>query len=394
MPGYLRFRRRIRLAPGVHLNVSKRGLSTSFGPRGFHYTVGHRQRRTTVGIPGTGLSYTTYSSVHARAASRGRSTRQSTTAATAPPFSAPEPSSLARLAALTPPEKIAWGLLYTLLVITAPLGLWLLITGLVQLRQPKWRLRTFVRQAAKEPASAEQLLRMAAAIDPHDPEVLGPLAAYREATGDAAAALPLYREYCAKVPSDWLARGHHALVALRCNQIDEAITELDTIRQGAPLTPDSRASVIAHLAYAHLCREDPDQALVLIDSDPGRTGKLGPGSQQCLFYRAVCHYLLGRPRNALADLEHLYAINPSYDGLEPVREAMKAGTYEMLLPDGQALTPAIRSSSSAVGPRVRRVTPATPHCANCQAPLQSDVSVCPYCQARAQPIVDHMSTLL
>ena len=57
--GYFRFRRSFRIAPGVHLNVGKKSLSTSFGIRGAHYTTGTAGRRFTVGAPGTGLSYTT-----------------------------------------------------------------------------------------------------------------------------------------------------------------------------------------------------------------------------------------------------------------------------------------------------------------------------------------------
>lgn len=52
-----RFNRRVRILPGVTLNFSKSGVSTSFGTRGMRYTVGHGRRRTTIGIPGTGLSY-------------------------------------------------------------------------------------------------------------------------------------------------------------------------------------------------------------------------------------------------------------------------------------------------------------------------------------------------
>lgn len=55
----LRFFRRIGIAPGITLNVSKSGPSFSFGPRGMKYTVGPRGTRQTFGIPGTGLSYTT-----------------------------------------------------------------------------------------------------------------------------------------------------------------------------------------------------------------------------------------------------------------------------------------------------------------------------------------------
>lgn len=55
----LRFQRRVRILPGVTLNFSRRGVSTSVGVRGARVTFGHGQRRITTGLPGTGLSYTT-----------------------------------------------------------------------------------------------------------------------------------------------------------------------------------------------------------------------------------------------------------------------------------------------------------------------------------------------
>jgi hypothetical protein len=54
-----RFRRSIRIAPGLRLNLSKSGVSASVGGRGAHVTVGHGHTRTTVSAPGTGISYTT-----------------------------------------------------------------------------------------------------------------------------------------------------------------------------------------------------------------------------------------------------------------------------------------------------------------------------------------------
>jgi hypothetical protein len=53
-----RFHRSIRLLPGVRLNLSKSGVSTSIGTRGAWLTFGKRGTRATVGIPGTGISYT------------------------------------------------------------------------------------------------------------------------------------------------------------------------------------------------------------------------------------------------------------------------------------------------------------------------------------------------
>lgn len=55
-----RFWRRIRLLPGVTLNLSKSTASLSFGPRGAKYTVSPRGNRATAGIPGTGLFYTVH----------------------------------------------------------------------------------------------------------------------------------------------------------------------------------------------------------------------------------------------------------------------------------------------------------------------------------------------
>jgi hypothetical protein len=62
----LRFYRRVRLFPGVRINLSRSGISTSIGVRGAHVTVGHGKVRETVGLPGTGISYTeTQTTAHA-----------------------------------------------------------------------------------------------------------------------------------------------------------------------------------------------------------------------------------------------------------------------------------------------------------------------------------------
>lgn len=56
--GYFRFRRSVKILPGIRLNIGKRGVSTSIGVRGAHLTIGKTGTRTTVGLPGSGLSYT------------------------------------------------------------------------------------------------------------------------------------------------------------------------------------------------------------------------------------------------------------------------------------------------------------------------------------------------
>jgi hypothetical protein len=62
--GSLRFYRRVRIFPGPSVNLSKPGPSLSFGVRGAHVTVGRSGVRKAVGIPGTGIYYTSFAGRH------------------------------------------------------------------------------------------------------------------------------------------------------------------------------------------------------------------------------------------------------------------------------------------------------------------------------------------
>lgn len=53
----IRFRKRVRVLPGVHLNIGKRGVSTSVGRRGASVTFGKDRTTLSAGIPGSGLSH-------------------------------------------------------------------------------------------------------------------------------------------------------------------------------------------------------------------------------------------------------------------------------------------------------------------------------------------------
>ena len=51
------FRKRIKILPGVWFNLSKGGVSTSFGVKGLTLNIKDDKVRTTASIPGTVLSY-------------------------------------------------------------------------------------------------------------------------------------------------------------------------------------------------------------------------------------------------------------------------------------------------------------------------------------------------
>ncbi len=56
----VRFRRTFTLFPGVKVNVSKGGMSITVGRKGFHLNFSKRGIRQTTGLPGSGISHTSY----------------------------------------------------------------------------------------------------------------------------------------------------------------------------------------------------------------------------------------------------------------------------------------------------------------------------------------------
>lgn len=80
--GSFRFRRSVRIGPGVRMSVSKTGVGMSAGPRGARYSAHSSGRRTaSVGAPGTGVGYVS-SRGGRKQSSRGRAPQ---------PFSPPKP---------------------------------------------------------------------------------------------------------------------------------------------------------------------------------------------------------------------------------------------------------------------------------------------------------------
>lgn len=56
-----RFQRRIRIVPGVPLNLSKSGIGACVGRTGLRVGMDAKQRKyLSLGLPGTGLSYRTF----------------------------------------------------------------------------------------------------------------------------------------------------------------------------------------------------------------------------------------------------------------------------------------------------------------------------------------------
>lgn len=54
----MRFRKRVKIAPGITLNVGKKSVGVRVGGRGYGISSNTRTgTRASVGLPGTGISY-------------------------------------------------------------------------------------------------------------------------------------------------------------------------------------------------------------------------------------------------------------------------------------------------------------------------------------------------
>ncbi|MBR0458093.1 MAG: DUF4236 domain-containing protein [Victivallales bacterium] len=89
-----RFRKSISLLPGVRLNITKSGPSLSIGPRGAKANISTKGVRGTVGIPGTGMSWSqskSFSSMKKGASGSEKTSSASTKTSTRTRTAAPQP---------------------------------------------------------------------------------------------------------------------------------------------------------------------------------------------------------------------------------------------------------------------------------------------------------------
>ena len=92
------FRKTISLGKGLKLNLGKKSASVTVGKKGVHHTISTTGKQTTtVGIPGTGLSYSTTTGTKKQAAKKSAAKAESGPAPAirkvgTPKAAAPEPA--------------------------------------------------------------------------------------------------------------------------------------------------------------------------------------------------------------------------------------------------------------------------------------------------------------
>ena len=142
-----RFRRSIRLMPGLKMNISKRSIGFTAGGRGAHYTVNTRGRHTTaVGVPGTGMSYQRVSTPSTRRKAGRAAPVRSVGTSMAHARYCPACNRLVAAPAAGHPAV-------QFLLCIATIGLWL----------PVWALRSLAARSARCPACGGKTVR----VGPH-----------------------------------------------------------------------------------------------------------------------------------------------------------------------------------------------------------------------------------
>jgi hypothetical protein len=330
-----RLRRRIRIARGISLNLSKSGLSTSFGGRGYHMTVGHGHIRNTVGLPGTGMYWTSVSGSgkrQTRQVSR-RPVRRAPPAAYRP-APTPEQNHQAAKGCLV---IIGIAIAIALTVATSgialfPIGLglvlWVVLARRHRKHQPGYIAHKLIKQAlaATDPATTLGLLHQAIDTDPGGKDTLLTCATWffdKQCWADAADAYAGYLHIQSTPHYEIL----HARALIGAGHLDEAATGLGHLRAQA-LDESDQALVLSQLALVYALKSDPGQGLAFANEASLQKHNLSPGAQKCLLMRGSCRYLVGQKAKGIEDLERLYAIGSSAEVLE-LKTRMQQGTFQL-----------------------------------------------------------------
>jgi len=298
-----------------------------------HATFGHGQVRRTVGIPGTGVYWTTVagSSRQTHAVAR-RSVRRAPPADARPQLSAADNRRTAIGCLWLTGALVAVGLAavsYGVALVPIALGIWWWVHHRHQ--QPGYRAQQLIKQAvaSSDPAASVRLLHQAVDLDSAGPDTLLACANWFFSTECWSDAADCYAGFL-HINSGPTYELAYARALNRAGHPDEAIAELEHVR--ALPASDNDVAALTELAYAFLLKNEPGQAEALVNTAPLQKRQLDSDLQLCLYVRSLSRFFNGQHARAIADIERLYAQNPAFPGLLETKSKMAAGTFGLDVP--------------------------------------------------------------
>lgn len=328
----LRFRRSVKIAPGVHLNVGKKSASIRFGGKGFGITTGTAGTRVSAGIPGTGIYAT-------QKLDGATGSRRSSAAASAVPQRTS--MSLRDAAVQAGPAEGGFGfpgwwltgaivgVLGTLSGAYAALPFAALCGYMVwrRLSSTKYKALTSIRTASGNPSSeADDAVRTAASQAEDSWTVqraAGLYFAMREQPGQAVSYLG---KALGMFPGDKRALASAtADAAIDADQLDYAIAVLEPfLAAAAPDEDDLDAVLISMLGLALQKKGDPTRALEVVNRLPLRRRNLSQALLLGLCVRGLAKHAMGKKADAERDMDRVYAADPGFPFLSEARAMMAA----------------------------------------------------------------------
>ncbi len=324
----LRFWQRVRIAPGVTLNLSKSTASLSFGPRGAKYTVSPRGNRATLGLPGSGLFYTIQDRKVARAVTPTRDKlslgffRRLVTSPEEKAFvdglralnDGDEDEALSKLEAASELPDATW------------------MAGMIRLKQEAFaqacahlksalaagdRLGALFTKYDLSPQSTLPIAKdIFAHISPTERGTRLALVELCEASGDAEGAAQHLERLLVIAPEDPVVLLSFVQIALDTPQDHNLMDRVIALTLATQNETPIDTSILLYRARALAARGLPDAAIEVL-TRAGRRRKDRPDRllHQIHHDRAELYERVGRKAQARREFEKLYAAAPDFEGL-------------------------------------------------------------------------------
>lgn len=322
----IRFRRTVKIAPGVRLNIGKKNVSVRIGGRGYGLTVGSAGTTVSAGIPGTGVYMTKRLSSATR---RGGSS--SSYVADDNVASPPEPGTRAPTGWILTAIVCAF-MGFSGVTVLLPVAV---ISGWVawrRLKSPKYVALKKIREAKAlrptDAARADAIVRAAANEVSDSWTVQLEAASYFAEKGAAEAALDYYTKALRLMPGDRrkvLLTACKAALSIGKNAwVIETLEPLVSALE--PEQSELDAALLTSFALAQLGEDRPRVALEVMNRLPLRRRNLTPTLLYGLCVRALAKHAAGQKASAQRDLERVYSIDPGFPFLKTAREIIEQHT--------------------------------------------------------------------
>lgn len=283
-----RFRRTMKIAPGLKVNFGKRGVSLTAGGKLGRVTVGPSGTHVGASIPGTGLYMT-----------QKVTSTQPTASVTASPsrYAQQQVGSVETLLRSIPPKEAGTS------------GLFAALSG----SQKRKGLQLIACAMASPSVESDAIVDAVVNQSPDSWTIRREAGLYFVHRGNAAMALGHLSQAANLFPGDrTLYYFVAADAAIDAAKYDYAISALERYVPNANPESDIGALLLTTLAKAHLKSGGASRSLEMLSRLPLRRKHLGDALLYALCVRACANRAIGKKAQAKKDIDRVYAHQPDF----------------------------------------------------------------------------------